>query len=265
MTRQFWVSRVVTAGAGLLIALVSASAPATANDFRIETRIFVGDQTEPSSENLTLFRGGQVYDFMPQADRATIYDKARGRVILLNTKDRTKCEMKSEQLFDFTEDLKTLLGKQTDVLLKFGAEPRFEQSIDEATGATVFVSPFMTYKVEGTKPEGGETLKHYFDFADTSVRLNAMTNPGALPPFARLSINESLLKKGVIPTKVSVMLPPRQRFGGKTVSLRSDHRIQWRLIESDQWKIEEAGEYSVTFTATKVNEFVPHADQHAHR
>ncbi len=51
---------------------------AEADDFRIETKVFTGKETEPSSETLTLFRGGQVFDFLTKPNEITLFDKPRG-------------------------------------------------------------------------------------------------------------------------------------------------------------------------------------------
>ena len=59
-SQQIWRSSI------LLLSMVCASiaSSATANDFRIETEIFVEDDSTPASSSLTLFSGTTVYDFL---------------------------------------------------------------------------------------------------------------------------------------------------------------------------------------------------------
>ena len=49
-----------------------------AEDFRIQTRVYRGDEETPVSQNLTLFRAGVVYDFLSEPAETTIYDRPRG-------------------------------------------------------------------------------------------------------------------------------------------------------------------------------------------
>src|SRR5580704_1943010 len=102
--------------AAALASLISR--PAAADDFRIETKVFVGKETEPASEDLALFRGEQVYDFLSKPREVTVFDKPRSRVILLDPARRVKTEVTMERLMAFSDELRTWCGKQSDPLLK---------------------------------------------------------------------------------------------------------------------------------------------------
>ena len=107
--------------------------------------MFVGRDTEPVSENVTLFRGGQVYDFNSKPSEITLFDKTRNRVILMDPVRKVKAEVKGERLAAFSVELRGWCERQTDPLLKFAAEPRFDQTLDEATGEMVFTSPLILH------------------------------------------------------------------------------------------------------------------------
>ena len=52
---------------------------AMAEDFRVETDVFVGGEKEPVAQNVTLFSGGLVYDFpLIGPQEITVFDAARG-------------------------------------------------------------------------------------------------------------------------------------------------------------------------------------------
>jgi hypothetical protein len=237
----------------LLIA-AALQANAAADDFRIESKIYVGNQTEPSSESLTLFRGGQVYDFLSKPSETTVFNRPRGLVILLDPSRKVRTEIRGDRLTAFSDELKLWAAKQTDPLLKFAADPRFEQSLDP-TGELLFNSPFINYRVGTTKANTEAVAQQYLDFSDSYARLNALTNPGSVPPFPRLAINAVLFKQQLIPEKVQMTMPARQRFGGKT-TLRSEHSVAWRLLESDLSKISEADEQLVTFTPVPLEQYL---------
>ena len=238
------------------------SSPASADDFRIETKVFVGKETEPVSEDLALFRGEQVYDFLNKPREVTVFDKPRSRVILLDPARRIKTILTMEHLMAFSDELRTWCGRQSDPLLKFAAEPRFDQSLDSASGELVFTSPFLTYRVATVKAGTDDIARQYLEFSDSYARLNAMTNPGSTPPFSRLKIDEALFLSHAVPEKVQLTMPPRSHFGGKPTIVRSEHSVNWRLLESDQQKIQEAEEYLVTFTQVSLERYLesPAAD-----
>jgi hypothetical protein len=241
----------------LATALVGfVSSPAAADDFRIETKVFVGKETEPASEDLTLFRGEQVYDFLDKPKEVTVFDKPRSRVILLDPARRVKTEVSMEHLMAFSDELRTLCGKQADPFWKFCAEPSFDQSLDGATGELVFASSFLTYRVATVKAGTDDIARQYKEFSDSYARLNAMTNPGSTPPFPRLKIDEALFLSHAVPQRVQLTIPTRSRFGGKPTIVRSEHGVNWRLLESDQQKIQEAEEYLVTFTQLPLERYL---------
>jgi hypothetical protein len=226
-----------------------------ADDFRIESKIFVGKEIVATSENLTLFRGGQVYDFLTKPSETTVFDKPRGRVILLDPARKVRTEIKSDRLIAFSEELKVWASKQSDPFLKFAADPRFQQRL-EPSGELAFTSPFISYRIGTVKANTDSVAQQYLEFADSYARLNALTNPGSVPPLPRLAINAALFKTEAIPESVQMTMPARQRLGGKTTTLRSEHSIAWRLLESDLQRINDAEESLVTFTPVPLEHYL---------
>ena len=59
-----------------------------AEGFRIETKIFAGEEKEPASKTTTLFQDGVVYDFLEKPQQTAVFRKAAGqkpaRFILMN-------------------------------------------------------------------------------------------------------------------------------------------------------------------------------------
>ncbi len=242
-----------------------APSRAAADDFRIETKVFAGKEAEPVSENLTLFRGGQVYDFLNKPNEITLFDERHGRVVLLDPVRRVKTEVKMERLLAFSTQLKARCAKQADPFYKFAAEPRFEETLDDASGESVFTSPYWSYRVATIKANTEEVARQYREFSDTEAQLNALVNPGpgSAPPFPRLAINESLFRGRLIPERVQRTFPSHG-LGGKPTIVRSEHSVNWRLLESDQEKINEAGEFLARFIELPLEKYLK-ADAAAER
>jgi hypothetical protein len=257
--------RSILACAAVASGVAGLAQRATADDFRIETKMFVGKETEPASENLTLFRGSEVYDFLDKPSEITLFDRPRGRVILIDPVRRVKTEVKIERLTAFSDDLKTWCGRQSDPLLKFASEAKFDETLDESTGEMLFSSQFLTYRVQTIRADNEAIARQYREFSDYYARLNALTNPGAMPPFPRLAVNEALFRSRMIPEKVQLTIPSRSHFGGKPTTMRTEHAVNWRLLQTDLQKIDEAAEYLVTFTPLPLEKYLQVDSHETHR
>ena len=70
---------------------------ARAEEFRIETRVYVGDEKEPVSETTTLFLDGVVYDFLAEPAQIAVFRKPGGgkpgRFILLDPEHGVRTEI----------------------------------------------------------------------------------------------------------------------------------------------------------------------------
>lgn len=247
----------------LVLLLVLATSVATAEEFRVETQVFSGKETTPVSETVTLFSAGRAYDFLTKPNEVTVYDKTGGRVVLLDPARKVRTEIKYEKLNDFMGTLQSWAARQPDPLLKFAADPRFEQSLDESTSTLNFSNTFMTYQLTTAKAPTESMARQYREFCDISVRLNAITNPGSIPPFPRLLVNEALAKAELIPQQVHLTIAPRQRFGGKPIQMRTEHRLINRLSEADSRRINETGELLVTFTPVSLQAYLRPTDDDA--
>ena len=64
--------------AATLIGMICSGWAATAQEFRIETDVFVAGEKEPVGETLTIFTNGLVYDFLLTDDEEiTLFDRAK--------------------------------------------------------------------------------------------------------------------------------------------------------------------------------------------
>ena len=235
--------------------------PAKTTDFRIDTKVYVGDEQQPNNSITTLFRGGVVYDFMTSPERVAIYDPQRRRFILLDPEHRTKVEIGEQQLTRYAAHIREWAARQDDALLKFLSDPKFEESFDKASGELKLAAKLYSYSVSTEQPTEAAALDEYRRFTDWYARLNSATNPGAMPPTGRLELNRALSKHQVMPKSVQLTVRRPGVRGGRPMTIRTVHRTIWNLASSDLARIEKANDQLAAFTAVPLKDFVAAADQ----
>ena len=240
----------------LLAAIVSIAlglaAAGRAEDFHVESSVFSGKDSKPISQNTTIFRAGIVYDYLSDKTVA-VFDKPRGRILLVDPNRKVKAEVRTEELKEFCDELQERASKEGNAYVKFLANPQFDVSVDEKTAELVFKSPHMTYRISTLKAENDEAAQQYRDFSDWYARLNAMTNH--TPPFARLAVNEELHRRGLVATQVQLTIPPQILLKGHGVSLHSEHQIKWKLLKLDLDLITETQTQLDAFKSVSLEKF----------
>ncbi len=231
-----------------LVAMLACAAPLAAADFQVTSEIFVGrEATEPAARNATTFRGQIVYDFSPDSGAITIFNTESGRFILLDTRRRLRTELSTRDLLAYAQWVRGESKNSDDPLLQFCAAPDFRVEPGEGDVAWKFGSNILTYRVKPDNDTDAEAAAKYREFCDWFARLNAMTNPGSLPPFARMEVNAHLEQNGALPKSIYLNVAPHPRFGNREFYVRSEHTFRRGLTASDLAEIEKAERYLVTF------------------
>lgn len=237
-----------------LLLVCTAACTARADEFRMETDIFVGNQKDPIAENVTLFTDGLVYDFpLMGPEEITVFDPSRGRFVLLDCRRKVKTTLTTQDLVAFTSALKAHAA-ETEGVFAFAANPRFQQKRDPATDWLTLSGSLMTYRARGMSPGSEAAVSTYRSFADWYARLNA-TRPGSLPPFARLELNKAIAKEGWIPKEVELMVTPRTRVVGRKLVIRSHHVTNWQLSPKDRERIDKAASQMISFQAVGFRDY----------
>lgn len=231
---------------------------ALAQDFRVETEVIDVATGDVISENLTLFSGNLIVDFMLSPDKTrfpaevVIYDTGLKRFVLMDTARKVRTEVADTDL------LKILVALQgshfVDETNEFLFRPEFEESYDQATGQVELRSPRLTYRMKGSRPAQDMALHKYFEFIDQFARLNA-TDPRRMPPFARLKLNQAIKKYGVIAEEVEMCLAPDAEGEKPEIRIRSKHVAMWKLSAQDQERIESARRYWMEFEEVGLKEY----------
>jgi hypothetical protein len=233
----------------------ASARPAAADEFRMESKVYSGKDGADTSESITLFTDDRAYDFLSSPAEITVFDFARNRIVILDPTRKVRTELTTDKLNEFTEQLRIRAARQTDSLLKFSANPKFDESKTD-DDSLQFSSPTMTYRVHPIKPDHANVVHEYRLFSDWSAQLNAMTHPGALPPFPRLAINETLERSGQIPESVHLTIAPQNHLMGKPTILRSEHQLAMQLLPADRKRIDDAGRYLVTLPEVSLEEYL---------
>jgi hypothetical protein len=234
------------------ITAVACSSAIAAEAFRIQTKIFTGEEEEPVSKTTTMFQNGVVYDFLENPEQIAVFRKANGdrpgRFILLNDINRVQTEITADRLSSAMQKLTQWAGQQKDPFLQFAAEPKFDETFDRNTGKLVLASKLETYTVDTTPVAlHQDALVDYREFLDGYTQLNALLTAGN-PPNPRLKLNDALARRKVIPTKVEL------KRGGED-PIRAEHEFTWRLSQDDLQRIEEVQEGLTAYREVENQEF----------
>ena len=225
---------------------------AQAEGFRIETKIFAGEEKEAASKTTTLFQDGVVYDFLEKPQQTAVFRKAAGqrpaRFILLNNGQQVQTEISTDKVAAAMKDLREWATQKNDPFLKFCADPRFDETFDRESGKLVLANPLQTYTVETAPTQHQELLGEYREYLDWYAQLNTLLVT-KIPPDPRLKLNASLARHSVVPTKVEL------KRGGED-PVRAEHDFTWRLSKKDMERIEEVHNALTSYETVENAEFL---------
>lgn len=243
---------------GLLVFVMSATVTATciAQEFRIETDIYVDDSRKPASENLTLFNSEAVFDFQLARKSETpvevvVYNFKERKFVLLDPSRKIKYEADQRKLDHFVKSL-----REDEVFRKrmpFLFDPEFESTYDEKDQKLTLKSENLTYRCNGERTSNKD-MSRYFEFIDQYALLN-VTDPKKLPPFARLELNKLIKENSLMPKTVEMELNLPSSNGTRKIRAKSKHFVIWKLSKTDQARIASATKMITEFKTVGIEEY----------
>ena len=236
----------------LIAALVLPSAVALeADEFRVETDIYIEGKKDPVLQTLTLFTEGVVYDFLePGETDITTFEPVRGQFVLLDSQRRVKTTVTTEQILEFTALLKAGAEEDRQSLV----DPTLALDWDKSTGWLTLSSDRLMYRAQGQNPKDPSAVQRYQQFADWYARLNAV-HPSNLPPSGRIELNRAIAEKGWIPHEIERTVTVGKGLGATKHVVRSRHLPIWQLSQSDRDRIDLVGRYKAEFESVSFQEF----------
>ena len=237
-----------------MLLITGLSQPTWAQQFRIETQIYVGDVAETASENTTLFAGGLVFDVQNkggQTHEVAILDPQRRKIVLLDRFRQVKLELDEFQLIKMADSLRKQTS--TNKAAGFLVNDRFEENVDHDSGTATLTSPKITYTVTGRRPSDVRMLPQYNQFIDYFTRMK-FSDPQAFPPFPRLRLNETLAKLGWIPTEVVIDIGENMLFK-EGLKATSKHTLVPNLSDKDLATVSQLKTHWLNFKAVSLDEY----------
>jgi hypothetical protein len=236
----------------VLICTVVAATGLAADGFRCETDVFVATEKDPVQQTLTVFDGEFAYDFLlGQSKEITVFDIKHGTIKLLDPKRELCCTIPTDELLRITALYKT--QKAESDLFKFCTEPKFSETFTE--DKLRLASEQVKYDVVCVKPEQRGAEQRYREFADWSAQLNA-TQPGSLPPFPRMELNQALAKRAMLPEEITRTITTTHFGVRRSEVVRSQHRFNWQLAMRDHKLIDEVGDHLVNYKNASFEDYL---------
>lgn len=239
----------------LIVILLSISQPATAQDFRIYTRVYdagTAKNVRPNviGSSLSLFHAGKVYDhveneneseviiFEPAHQRFTIFSTSRSLATTVHF-DQIKRKLKLARN-ETEEYVQSLLAQQppaspkTIEKLRFPIQPEFNTTWDKSGKSLACSSRHLNYEVRTAEVDEPKSVELYLNYADWMARLNYVMHPHALYPKPRMAVNRELRAQKKMPVQVELTSSI-----GMPIHLRAEHQIHWKLDATDRGLIHE--------------------------
>jgi hypothetical protein len=226
--------------------LVLAGPGASAEDFRIQTKVFAEGAKEPVSQNTTIFHGGLVYDFIEKPAEALVFDPGNEHLALIDPQREQWAEITVGQIDALVPALKQKLAARDDGLSAFLVSPRFQQEAGAAAGESNFVAPWMRYQVQAAPAANAELARQYAVFSFHSTRLSALRRPALL---ARLAVNEWLAERKLIPQSVRLTTFSKNQAGEmvREAEFHSEHAIARELTADDLSRLDKVPRWQSDF------------------
>jgi hypothetical protein len=224
----------------ILLAGLGFLSIAHAVDFSVENRVYSGNDADPASHSNTIFQEGVVYDFLKDPAEIVVFVKPAGRFVLLDETRKIRCELTTNEIDTFTQKLRDRAVKQKDPLIRFLAEPVFEERFDKIRHELTLTSDLVNYRAIVTSAENAAMANEYREFSDWYARLNALLTPGARPPYARLKLNEAIARHETIAREVIFSVTSLKGGKRQTTTFRSEHNLSNTLTPTDMERVESA-------------------------
>ena len=223
---------------------------------RVDSALYVGNSTTAASKNVTLFHDDHVFDFSYDATgkkllQVAILNSNDNGFQLLNVEKRVRLEISRSRLLQLTAALKAEINQNP--LTKFLTNIKFEENDDPVSGWTTLDDGVIKYRYKAKKLRNPRVVVAYQKFLENYTLLS-VTTPGGSPPFARMKLNDTLRKHGVVPSEIQLEI---RRAGDmkKTAQARSRHTFIEQLSDSDLRNIEKAKKMVEDFSAVSLSDF----------
>ncbi|MCH1439860.1 MAG: hypothetical protein L7W43_09395 [Rubripirellula sp.] len=233
----------------VLLMLVLENASATASDqiFRVTTKIYVGEQSDPVSEHQILFDQGLVYD-VPVINRRfiTVFDPAQKRVTLLDRDTQVQTSVSTDDLIKITAKARAAVVDD-EHKKKLGMDAEVEETDQGTAYAIKFAN--MQYRTTTQRPESPKIAADYAIFVDLASRLNLVRRLGP-PPFGRMRLHQRIAANGELPLELTLTISGSKQ----SEQYRSTHAVG-EVADSERQMINEVRGYLTLYRQVELKAF----------
>ena len=214
---------------------------AVAEDFRVDNATYADGQNVPSSQSVTIFRDGLVYDVMKDPDETVVFDKTKTpvRFVLIKPSQRMRAELTADEVTTVVGRMQPLAAINENPVVRFLAEPKFQERFNESAGELTLSSPLLSYRLLLAPEPNRNVVQQYHEFCDWCVRLEALRSPRVGPPFGRLVVNAAIAKRQAIASDVFLTVATGKAADQQRVTIRSQHHVTSPLSAADLERVEQ--------------------------
>ncbi len=202
-------------------------------DFRIDIDIYEDGETKPPINIKTIFIEGKYIELDDDRHRITVVDPGLGNITILDSAQRSKVNL----------EMNALESRFNGALQKMTEDERRKFA---SNGGPTLVGDLIVlgndrllYKFLPTTPEDPNIAIRYGDFANWSVRINALFN--RTPPILRMQLNQILIDQRQLPSelrRITVLTPPTaDQPLGKTKEIIARMFLNEKLSSDDRTRV----------------------------
>lgn len=202
-------------------------------DFRIDIDIYKDEQKPPISSVQTIFADGKYIEVDDDRKRVTVVDPGKGFITILDSQNKSRVEV---NMADLERQLNAALQNMSDEQLRGLSSDR--EPMIEGDNLFVIGNERLRYKFRPITPANPMIATSYGDFANWSVRINALFNK--TPPFIRMELNQLLIDQRQLPSelrRVTVVPPNEKEPQGKTEEIVARLILKESLSTSDRTRV----------------------------
>ncbi|MFN7736153.1 MAG: hypothetical protein ACK5O8_08535 [Pirellula sp.] len=165
-------------------------------EFRIDTDVYVDESKPPVASTKTLFLRDRVIECDDAKQRAMMLEYSTQQIVLVDLANHRSCRIEMASL---ESKLSSLKSQMTPEQTKAWASSELPK--DAGNGYEVIQSDNLKYQFKTSAPRREEFAIAYSEFADWSVRVNAVYPPYK-PPLLRMQLNQYLGEQRKLPIEV---------------------------------------------------------------
>lgn len=200
------------------------ASPSSSIAFRVDTDFYSDQNAKPMMTVKTIFHAGRYIEINESNQRTTVFEPNLDRISVIDTARSVRTEIDTRMLNARVSEAQSKMQASQLAALTGQDDPAIDDN-----GFLVINNAFIRYRVKPQLPSNRDIVANYTDYADWSVRLNALY--AKQPPQLRMQLNQLLSQSNQIPREIRRSILKASDKEGELVAV---HLIQESLGEEDR-------------------------------